>query len=341
MIYLNHYFFDFVSDADYFQQNEDIVNLSDHKLIIGLAFYAFDFEKMIKIITTAKSKSNKLIVYIKEPPFSEQLIDLVKFFEADKNIMFFGDAVLNVNCTNWKPAVSWFVSPRHYYQVDNWAKDLLHKVSNSEIKKPYYFDCLLGTRKNHRDTVEQYYQNSCYKHLFVFNYFKDNINNGNWDRDVSELNLTSESITVNDKHRAALSALVPYYIYNQSYHSIVAESTDFNKYNHVTEKIAKPIIAERIFVVFAGQFYLRSLTQLGFKTFDSIIDESYDLEPDPKKRYKLAWDQAEYLCTQDPIHIRNQVKEILAHNKNHFLNTDWHQPVKECLKNWADTHSFG
>lgn len=333
MIYLNEHFFGFTDAAEYFSSNEDILKINNRAKVIGLAYYEFYFDKINDQITQAHQKTDNLVVYIKEP-FSEQLVTLVNQYVHCQNIKFFGDAVLNVDAPNWKPAVSWFVSPRHYYQVDNWAKQILEKINYSESQKEFYFDCLLGTKKPHRDFVDNSYQQSPYKDRFIFNYFKDDIARGIWNTTITEVNNTWEPITYHDQYeyRVALSAFVPYYIYNQSYHSIVAESTSYNKFNHITEKVAKPIMAQRIFVVFAGQYYLRSLQLLGFQTFSDIIDESYDLESDNNKRFALAWAQVEYLCTQDPIKVRQQVKKILLHNRELFLSTDWHHLVKQHIQ---------
>jgi hypothetical protein len=190
---------------------------------------------------------------------------------------------------------------------------------------------MLGTQKYHRDLVASHLVESQHKNEILFSYFKNDINQGIWDRDVIPVHNTWEPVTVHDIYNVALSALIPHYIYNQSHHSIVAESTCYDQFNHVTEKVAKPMMAERIFVAFCGQYYLRSLRSLGFQTFDAIIDESYDLESDIVARFNKSWAQVEYLCSQDPIAVRKQVSHVLEHNRNHFLTTDWHSAVKKAM----------
>jgi hypothetical protein len=330
VIYLHEHFFGFVPEAKYFDTNDCIMNIQDRQLLIGLAFYEFYYDKMFTIITMARSKCERLIVYIKEP-FSKELITLLHAFEDDKKTMFFGDAVLNTKSINWTPAISWFVSPRHYYQIDDWAKNLLNSIETQTTRRAYKFDCMLGTQKYHRDLVASHLVESQHKNEILFSYFKNDINQGIWDRDVIPVHNTWEPVTVHDIYNVALSALIPHYIYNQSHHSIVAESTCYDQFNHVTEKVAKPMMAERIFVAFCGQYYLRSLRSLGFQTFDAIIDESYDLESDIVARFNKSWAQVEYLCSQDPIAVRKQVSHVLEHNRNHFLTTDWHSAVKKAM----------
>jgi hypothetical protein len=77
-------------------------------------------------------------------------------------------------------------------------------------------------------------------------------------------------------------------------------------------------------VAFGGQHYVRNLHNLGFKTFDSIIDESYDEEPDQQKRYAMVYEQIQYLLTQPQEKILELVKPIAEYNKNHMLTTDWY-----------------
>lgn len=328
-IYLNEHFFNFVQDAKYFRSNDAVEQLDQHQHIIGLAFYEFRTDYMIKTIDIARSKTQRLLVYIKEP-HTEQLVDLLHHFQHD-DIKFFGDAVLNFDYENWQTAISWFVSPRHYYQMDNWAKNLLSQVDLNLQDKPFSFDCLLGREKPHRDFVSACWHLSNHKDRVMHSYFRDDIHKGLWDLDIGNVTQTWQSIRVYKDYDVALSSLIPYNIYNQSYHSIIAESNCFNQFAHLTEKTAKPIMAQRVFVAFAGQHYLKSLRRLGFETFSDVIDESYDVEPNHSSRLLMAWQQVEKLCGENPQAVRARVQEILKHNQNHFLTTDWHHTVKEYL----------
>jgi len=73
----------------------------------------------------------------------------------------------------------------------------------------------------------------------------------------------------------------------QSYVSVVTETWGDNTTAFFTEKIYKSITAEHPFIVLAGQHYLRHLRTLGFKTYDGLIDESYDLEPHEGTRARM------------------------------------------------------
>ena len=122
----------------------------------------------------------------------------------------------------------------------------------------------------------------------------------------------------------SLSQVIPFSIYNQTAYTVVAETNYDNHYSFYTEKIVKPILAERLFIVFSGQYYLRNLRSLGFRTFDSIIDETYDSVADTDQRFKLACEQIKYLCEQSQEEMLSKIRPITEHNKKVMLTTDWY-----------------
>ena len=63
--------------------------------------------------------------------------------------------------------------------------------------------------------------------------------------------------------------------YKDSFVEIVPE-TRYRDLYQPTEKIWKPIITKTPFLVCSNAYFLKYLKSLGFKTFDSLIDESYD-----------------------------------------------------------------
>ena len=56
----------------------------------------------------------------------------------------------------------------------------------------------------------------------------------------------------------------------------------------LSEKVYKPIAWGMPFVILGNRLSLLKVRQLGFKTFDGLIDESYDQEADAELRYKLV-----------------------------------------------------
>jgi hypothetical protein len=64
--------------------------------------------------------------------------------------------------------------------------------------------------------------------------------------------------------------------YANSKVNIVTETHTYDTLIHITEKLFKAILFEKPFVVYGNLNYLKCLKELGFKTFDSVIDESWD-----------------------------------------------------------------
>ena len=75
--------------------------------------------------------------------------------------------------------------------------------------------------------------------------------------------------------------------YRDSYFNIVTETHFYENSLFLSEKIYKPIIYKQPFLVYSSPFSMKRLRTIGYKTFSSIIDESYDLEVDNNKRRKM------------------------------------------------------
>jgi hypothetical protein len=127
-------------------------------------------------------------------------------------------------------------------------------------------------------------------------------------------------------NNAMSSVFVPWHVYQASWYSIVFETSDTgSSTTFLTEKVGKCLYAKRIFIMMNSAGLLRSLRNLGFKTFHGdIIDESYDDEPDDAKRYAMAWQQIQRLYhTENPRAVYAHFQDVLEHN--HQLMLSWPQ----------------
>jgi hypothetical protein len=104
-------------------------------------------------------------------------------------------------------------------------------------------------------------------------------------------------------------------IMENSWYSIVGETIFNNDCFFVTEKTAKPMMAGRPFIILGGKHYLKNLRGLGFKTFDPVIDESYDNIDNYKERVKGAFASFQALTTQNPIKVYRKLKDVIDHNR--------------------------
>ena len=111
-----------------------------------------------------------------------------------------------------------------------------------------------------------------------------------------------------------LSQSIPANIYRNSWYSIVAE-TNPNNSTFFSEKTAKCLLAKRVFVFFGSRGQLAILREQGYKTFDSVIDESYDLIKDDQARWTAAFKQVLWLMAEDPTEVYNRLEGVLEHNR--------------------------
>jgi hypothetical protein len=103
---------------------------------------------------------------------------------------------------------------------------------------------------------------------------------------------------------------------------IVPETNFYHPKLHLTEKIFKPIVSYRPFILASYAGNLKYLRSYGFKTFGDFIDESYDDETDNDKRMTMIVDEIEKLCKltlSQQKEMFDAMKPILEHNFSHFF----------------------
>jgi hypothetical protein len=111
-------------------------------------------------------------------------------------------------------------------------------------------------------------------------------------------------------------------IYQNSWFSLISETylSTSDKQNFITEKTTKCIFGRRLFVSFSSAGHLEALHKMGFKTFDGIIDESYDQIIDVTERCTAAWEQVRFLARQNRRSIMQKAQPILDHNFNLMMD---------------------
>jgi len=108
---------------------------------------------------------------------------------------------------------------------------------------------------------------------------------------------------------------------------LVTETVYTGRRHHLTEKTFKPIATGMPFVIVGTRGSLEYLRSYGFRTFDGIWDESYDLEQDDVRIKRIAsllrsLDELPVAAKQD---LFDQAQEVIQHNWNHFYNGGFEQ----------------
>jgi hypothetical protein len=104
---------------------------------------------------------------------------------------------------------------------------------------------------------------------------------------------------------------------------LVTETVATSRRHHITEKTFKPIAMGMPFVLVSTAGSLDYLKKYGFKTFDSLWDESYDNETDDQLRIeKIAQllKNLDHLSIEQKQELFVKAHPIIEHNWNHFYH---------------------
>lgn len=107
---------------------------------------------------------------------------------------------------------------------------------------------------------------------------------------------------------------------------------------HLTEKTLRPIACGQPFILASTANSLKYLREYGFKTFDSVIDESYDDEQNPVKRLELiiATMKDISLWEHDSVNW-NKLNQIADYNRQHFFSNNFFNLLVSELKSNLQT----
>ena len=107
--------------------------------------------------------------------------------------------------------------------------------------------------------------------------------------------------------------LAPAYILN----SVPNANTVF-----LTEKTARPLLWGMPFFLNSGQHALKSLREMGFKTFDVLWDETYDTLPDAHARATAMHESIRAVLTAPLSELQEKIainQDIFKHNQTRFI----------------------
>lgn len=145
-----------------------------------------------------------------------------------------------------------------------------------------------------------------------------------------------ESGLIVDTHtpKGILSGNADVELQQQALFNVVTETVFYHDKLHLTEKIFKPIVARRPFMLVGAPGNLAYLKSYGFKTFGQWIDESYDNEQDPDKRIQMIVNELVKLTDSDKVALLNEMQDVLEHNFMHFYTNFKTIIVNELVNNF-------
>lgn len=114
-------------------------------------------------------------------------------------------------------------------------------------------------------------------------------------------------------------AIVNAEAYIDSCFSLVTETIFDYPYSFRTEKIWKPMIMQHPFVVAANRGYYRDLKSAGFKTFDTLIDESFDMIDNAQQRADRIVSVVKHICDHGAVAFLMASQDICKYNYQHLV----------------------
>jgi hypothetical protein len=285
--------------------------------------------------------------------FNLVLISDIEFYSANTIVQW----IESKNIKNWVLAIG---GMEHNQQIDSsntvyrpwWVYNCMrfNQFQDTRQKnKPFDFEMLLGARRPHRDFAMLSFQKHNMLHTNLVTY-RDVFQGHTIDHCTQQIidsfrpiELEYPYVSPNldpawetqQKINYQISPFVPWEIYRQTNYSVLCETLGMGSTFFMSEKAAKVMLGERVFVAFAAHRYLEYLKQLGFQTFAGIIDESYDQESDYMKRYQMAFAQIQQLTRQDPEKILDQARCVVEHNRQHLqtLKQQTQQAMSRLIEN--------
>ncbi len=110
--------------------------------------------------------------------------------------------------------------------------------------------------------------------------------------------------------------------HSDAYFNFVIES-ELTGPVRLTEKVFKAIKNCQPFVIAGACGSIKQLREMGYKTFDTVVDHSYDTIEDPTERWDAVCTEMCRIAKSKKIHsMYVACKNELVHNQNLFLNKE-------------------
>ena len=289
--------------------------------------YFLDQEPLDEKTPIIGTQSN--IDYYNPVPAQRRLIIVANSEKSD----FKDNSLKRIGYYNWYYFYHGFAALDWYRDFQYVRPDLFDNFNKVFIS----YNHLMSKFRSYRlHLVSNLIEQDLVKHGYVSLFLKDN--EGTWKDTIEDPNcpldnrarvtiyqalkgLSEPMVIDTDAPDGTLSAKVDFDQLTSALWHIVTETVYFLPKLHLTEKVFKPIVAQRPFILVAAPGNLAYLKSYGFRTFDRWIDESYDQEQDHYVRIEKITAEIARLCAMPMSELKimhQEMKEVLQYNYNHF-----------------------
>jgi len=202
----------------------------------------------------------------------------------------------------------------------------LDKHYNFVYPKQYNFVSTTGTVRPERDKIiQQVVKNMNYDN-FIYRYSGEDFGQPSKQYDIVNFELGDfDAYTpIIQEYYHSVSQTLPIDMYNQCYFNLCVETDcDWDKNEFfVTEKTVKCLISGIPFVSVNHPHFLKGLHDHGFRTYNTVWDESYDDELDYEKRLDKISQLVNHLGTINWSSIKSKLEDIASHNMKNLTTLD-------------------
>ena len=120
----------------------------------------------------------------------------------------------------------------------------------------------------------------------------------------------AEKFKIHGKQRARAVQAMDLDQYGDCWFSVVTETEMSGRLQRITEKPLKPLMSFHPLLILGSPGSLQLLRGYGFETFSGVLDERYDEEPDPRRRFDMVYDQVRRLCSVDEAELARMSAEL-------------------------------
>jgi hypothetical protein len=325
----------------------------------------------ISIFTLKQIPDRKIFLFDQEPVISTLLQPYFNFFLTNQIPAIFGTSeksdTVNAICDlyNFQSLYYFF----HGFAALDWYRGYYALNYNKSIVKQYNYDFISFNRIINNDRSYRIYFVSKLKELGLLDHGQISFNVtdnlfDDWRDETSDLNsklseqakqhaetylvdidkLVIDRASIHGSASANIPRNIDIWDFKidkkpvdvDAFWHIVTETVFYYDKLHLTEKIFKPIVSKQPFMLLAAPGNLAYLKSYGFKTFDSVIDETYDTIQDNDSRIEAVVEQLYWYCNLTPdekTDIIQQLEPIIQHNFDHFYGEFRHIITRELLDN--------
>ena len=260
----------------------------------------------------------------------------------------------------------------HGFAALDWYRDLyyLNEKSNNFDKVFITVNRLITQERSYRlSLVAKLIKNNLQENGLISCKLQDTIK-GSWKNELldPESKLTKKQkieifetfskidndlILDNSNVPGASSAIINHdqrVLFRKAFCHIVTETMFYPDKLHLTEKIFRPIVFQRPFILAGCKHNLKYFKKYGFETFSNWWDESYDEVEDHETRLEMVVSIIKKLNQynlNDLQDMYNEMLPVLEHNYEHFFGNFKKIIVEEMIDNfklnldkWNDTNKI-